>query len=334
MTRTRRSILRRLAPLLLVLSGAATKVPAAPLDVAQVDGFAADMATKYHFDARSLRNILKLGVRLDSVLAAISKPAEYKPWFRYRTIFLTPERITGGVAYWQAHATSLEAALAQYGVPPEVIVAIIGVETSYGRNAGNYRVLDALGTLAFHYPPRANYFRGELENFLLLARDEQIDPIRLKGSYAGAMGVPQFMPSSFRAYAVDFDHDGRRDIWNSADDVIGSVANYLAQHTWQRGEPIAVPAVPGPANSQQVSATVELNSTVATLSSTGVRPAVTVDDSMPAVLLAFEAGDGDEYWLGFQNFYAITRYNRSPKYALAVTQLASEIREARQRAQP
>lgn len=309
-------------------------IHAAPLDATAVDRFAADMANAHAFNAAELRALLGRASRQDSVLAAISRPAEYKPWHKYRPIFLTDARIAGGRDFWAAHAGALADAAAVSGVPAEIIVAIIGVETAYGANAGSYRVLDALGTLAFHYPPRAPFFRAELENFLLLTREEKVDPVSLKGSYAGAMGIPQFMPSSFRAYAVDGDADGRRDIWGNPRDAIGSVANYLRRHGWEAGQPIALRALESAANAEQASKTVDLVRSLGEYAALGVRPDGQAPAAARAVVLAFEGEHANEYWIGLRNFYAITRYNRSPKYALAVFQLGEAIREARARVRP
>lgn len=317
-----------------MLALAATGSHAAALDAAAAERFAAEMAASHAFDAAEIRALLGRASRQDTVLAAISRPAEYKPWHRYRPIFLTDARIAGGRDFWTANQDVLQAVAATSGVPAEIIVAIIGVETAYGANTGSYRVLDALATLAFHYPPRAPFFRAELENFLLLTRDEAVDPGTLKGSYAGAMGIPQFMPSSFRAYAVDGDADGRRDIWNNPHDAIGSVANYLKRHGWQAGQPVALRALDSVDNPVHVSKTVELVRTLGEFAGLGVRPDGNAPDTARAVLLAFEGEQADEYWIGLQNFYAITRYNRSPKYALAVFQLGEAIREARTRVRP
>jgi len=316
----------------------ATSYAAGPLDRAEVERFVAEMSANHGFDAAALTALFGHASRLDSVLAAISKPAEYKPWHAYRPIFLTRERVDGGVAFWREHEATLAAAARSSGVPAEIIVAIIGVETSYGRNTGSYKVLDSLATLAFHYPKRAPFFRSELENFLLLTREEGMDPLQPTGSYAGAMGLPQFMPSSFRNYAVDFDQDGRRDIWRNPRDAIGSVGNYLKRHGWRAGEVIAIPAAQSAANATQVSDTVDLKRNVAEYAALGVRPIEALGpaaNATPAVLLAYESSaDATEYWLGFRNFYAITRYNRSPKYALAVVQLAEAIAQARKGAGP
>ncbi len=311
------------------LCAASSPAFAAGLNSDQVDKFAREMHAKHSFNAKSLVQLLGSAQRMDSILAAIAKPAEYKPWHAYRPIFITDARIRGGVAFWRQHEAALAAATKQYGVAAEIIVAIIGVETAYGHNTGNYRVLDALATLAFHYPPRAAFFRGELEKFLLLTREEAVVPTTPKGSYAGAMGIPQFMPSSFLAYAVDFTGDGHRDIWNNPQDAIGSVANYLKVHGWQPAQPIALRALESPANATQKSDKVELQRPIDEYAALGVTPDGQAAHDARAVLLAFEGLNAPEYWLALQNFYVITRYNRSPKYALAVFQLGEEIRAAR-----
>ena len=301
----------------------------APVDASAAAAFSEEMRIRHGFDPGQLSATFKATTRLDSVLAAMVKPAEKKPWHAYRPIFMTPERISAGAAFWDQHKAALAKAETEFGVPASIVVAIIGVETYYGRNAGSYRVLDALATLAFHFPPRAPFFRAELENFLLLARDEGMQPEVPKGSYAGAMGLPQFMPSSFRNFAVDFDKDGKRNIWTDPIDAIGSVANYLARHGWQRDQPVVVAAATREANAAQASEGVDLVKTVAEYRAAGVQPLDDVDSNLKAVLLGFEDSDSMEYWLGFRNFYAITRYNRSPKYALAVAQLAEAVAQKR-----
>lgn len=319
----------RAALIFLLVAQSSPGANATGLDAAAIAEFSAQMQARHGFNPEALTRTLASVERRDLILATIAKPAEQKPWYVYRPIFLTADRINSGAKFWNEHADVLAATEQAYGVPASIIVSIIGVETFYGRNTGNFGVLEALGTLAFHYPPRAPFFRSELENFLLLARDENIDALVPKGSYAGAMGLPQFMPSSFRAYAVDFDGDGHRDIWRNPRDAIGSVGNYLARHGWVRGGPIAIPVMGSPANQAQVSAKVDLQRTVGQYRAQGVRAVDPVDESLMAVLLAYENRDGNEHWLGFKNFYAITRYNRSPKYALAVAQLADAIEKAR-----
>ena len=204
--------------------------------------FAGHMAARHGFDAQQIKHLLDQSERQDGILAAIAKPAEALPWHRYRPIFLQPSRIRQGVVFWEQNQAVLERAARQYGVPPQIIVAILGVETRYGSYRGKHRVIDALRTLAFDYPPRSDFFRSELEQYLLLSREEGFDPLRPEGSYAGAMGIPQFISSSYRVYAVDFNRDGHRDLWDQPVDAIGSVANYFKAHGWQRGEAIAVPA--------------------------------------------------------------------------------------------
>ncbi|OII56879.1 lytic murein transglycosylase B, partial [Pseudomonas putida] len=203
----------------------------------QVAQFVGEMSRDYGFAPEQLMGVFAEVQRKQSILDAISRPAErVKPWKDYRPMFITDARIARGVDFWRQHEAVLARAEQEYGVPAQYIVAIIGVETFFGRNTGNYRVIDALSTLGFDYPPRAEFFRKELREFLLLAREEQLDPLTLKGSYAGAMGLPQFMPSSFRNFAVDFDGDGHINIWNNPDDAIGSVASYFKRHGWVAGE--------------------------------------------------------------------------------------------------
>jgi len=260
-----------------------------------------------------------------TALEAIARPAERKPWKDYQPIFLTSKRIKQGVEFWQQHQTVLAKAEKQFGVPAEIIVAIIGVETFYGQRSGNYPVLDALATLGFDYPPRAEFFRKELEQYLLMSREENIDPRELKGSYAGAMGMPQFISSSFRAYAIDFDGDGKRDLWNSTADAIGSVANYFSRHGWSRGEQVITPANVSKAMDDIGDKQMKPYMAVAEFKRMGVKPQASFGDTEQATLLKLEGSEGDEYWMGLNNFYVITRYNHSPLYALAVFQLAQAV---------
>jgi membrane-bound lytic murein transglycosylase B len=293
-----------------------------------VQAFIREMAARHGFNATRLQAVFDRAYAQPSIIAAMSRPAEAKPWYAYRTIFVNPKRIQGGVEFWRANEVALARAEQVHGVPPEIVVAIIGVETQYGGNMGKYRVLEALSTLAFDYPRRATYFRKELENFLLLTRAEGIDPLVPRGSYAGAMGYGQFMPSSFRSHAVDFDGDGHRDLWRNPRDAIGSVANYFKQHGWRTGEPVATPAsVSGAAYSALVSRKLgQPQYSVASLQARGVVPQGPVGGAQLAMLLEFQGREGPEYWLGFANFYAITRYNHSQLYAMAVYQLSQEIR--------
>jgi len=275
-----------------------------------VEQFIDEMVVKHGFDRAELENVFDQVEVKDAILKAISRPAEKsKPWYEYRNIFITDSRINGGYEFWQQHKEALEAAEKQYDVPAEIIIAILGVETRYGQHMGGYRVIDALSTLAFRYPPRSPFFRSELEKFLVLTHEEKISELEPVGSYAGAMGLGQFMPSSYLAYAVDFDGDGHRDIWTNPTDAIGSIANYLKLHGWVPGHDLK------PAFTRQ-----QLEQAGFSLSQVP-----TGDDVLSVVGLTQQ--DGEEYWLGRQNFYAITRYNHSRMYAMAVYQLAQAIRE-------
>ncbi|MDS4015561.1 MAG: lytic murein transglycosylase B [Candidatus Accumulibacter sp.] len=295
----------------------------------EVRAFIAAMHEQHGFDVAHLTRQFAQ-IRPNAIVLRAIRPAavpeKQRSWQRYRERFLNPRRIAGGQRFWREHAAVLARAAAIYGVPPEVIVAIIGVETEYGGNMGSFTVLEALASLAFHYPPRAEFFRSELEQFLLMARENGLSPLGVKGSYAGAIGIPQFMPSSQRRYAVDFDGDDRIDLRASTSDAIGSVARYLQQYGWQKDAPIAVPAqVPGDA-SALIAAGIKPTLSVRELAAQGVR--ATADADRPAALIDLVTPEAaTEYWLGFDNFYVITRYNRSSFYAMAVFQLAEALRE-------
>jgi len=261
------------------------------------------------------------------VLEIMSRPLEkIAPWWQYREHFMTQERIDKGVQYWLDHRQALERIAAEYQVAPEYLVSIIGVETFYGRSTGKYRVLDALATLAFDYPQRASYFRGELEQFLLLTRESKLDPLTTTGSYAGAMGAPQFMPSVYRRYAVDADTDRKRDLWDSPDDILASVANYLHEWGWTPGAPVLAETSLDPDPSFQIEPhNLELNETVGSLGAHGVKVEAEVAPETPVVLVSAEQRDGPAYRVGFHNFYVITRYNHSARYAMTVCDLATAI---------
>lgn len=293
---------------------------------ADVDAYLDQLALKQGFSRDELNNLFKDAQRKQNILDAIARPAEKtKPWSEYREIFITDTRIAQGVEFWRANAAVLARAEQEYAVPAEIIVAIIGVETRYGRNTGTYRVLDALATLAFDYPPRSNFFRSELTQFLLLAREEGIDPRSLMGSYAGAMGYGQFIPSSFRSYAVDYDGDGKRDIWTNTPDAIGSVANYFRRHGWTAQGHVVEPAsVSSPRANAVANESLNLSYTVGQLRALGVTVAG-LPDAAEAGLYRMEGDAGAEYWVGLHNFYVITRYNHSSMYALAVYQLGQAI---------
>jgi membrane-bound lytic murein transglycosylase B len=296
--------------------------------------FIADMTQRHQMPAAEVTALLAQAERQQSILDAIARPAEAKPWRDYRPIFLTAARIDGGVKFWADNAEILAAAEQEFGVDARVILAIIGVETRYGSNTGRYRVLDALATLAFDYPPRAAFFRGELENYLLLVREEQIDALTAQGSYAGAMGQGQFIPSSYRNYAVDFDGDGKRDLWDSPRDVLGSVANYFKVHGWQQGAPVVARArVDGEAYRALLEKGLKPHMQAGELARHGVRTDTPIDPETEVALIELDGADGLEQWVVFNNFYVITRYNRSPLYAMAVHQLSEEIAAARAAAQ-
>ena len=296
----------------------------------EVRDYIAVLARDHGFDEAELLTLFGHADKQQSVLDAIARPAERTlKWFEYRRIFLKEPRISQGLEFWARNEANLEEAEARFGVPAEYVVAIIGVETRYGRITGGYRVIDALATLAFDYPPRADFFRRELTEYLLLAREEGQDPLGFKGSYAGAMGYGQFIPSSYRAYAVDFDGDGLRDIWSNEADAIGSVANYFSRHGWQPGEPVALKVeVAGRAADAVANESLSLKRTVGELEELGVRvPPLAANRK--AGLFRMQLEDAAEYWLALQNFHVITRYNRSRLYALAVHQLSQMILETR-----
>jgi membrane-bound lytic murein transglycosylase B len=289
-----------------------------------------ELAKSEGFSKDELIRVFGMAQRDQRVLDAMERPAEKtKPWYEYRGIFVTRERIQQGVEFWRENAAALERASQVYSVAPEVIVSIIGVETRYGRHAGSYRVIDSLATLAFDYPPRSEFFRKELTQLLLLAREEKKDPLELRGSYAGAMGYGQFIPSSYRAFAVDFDEDGHRDIWKNPVDAIGSVANYFSQHGWQSAGPVVVPAAIARGDADgAANLGLKPSYKVSQLRALGVEVGELADDT-DAGLLRMDGEVGPEYWLALHNFYVITKYNRSPMYALAVHQLSEAIVQAR-----
>lgn len=291
-----------------------------------------EMRDEFGFPEEHLRAVFKQAKKQQSILDAISRPAErVKPWKDYRPIFMTQQRIDQGLAFWQKHAEALARAEHSYGVPAEFIVAIIGVETMYGGNTGRYAVLDALSTLAFDYPPRAPFFRRQLKEFLLLTREEQVAPASLTGSYAGAMGLPQFMPGSFRAYAVDFNDDGKINIWTDAEDAIGSVANYFVEHGWQAGQDVAIPAALADESAETgLTHGLDPKHDIEVLVELGWQPEHDIPAETPVTAFKLEGEAGVEYWIGLPNFQTITKYNRSEMYALAVTQLAQALVQQRQ----
>ena len=320
---------------------AAPRAAEAPVNYAQrpdVRAFIAELVAAEGFDAQALRRLFAQAHHQPKVVAAMSRPVVSPPqWYEYAPRFLDPARIDAGVAFWREHSGALDRARDEFGVPPEVIVAIIGVETYYGRNTGRYSVFDALTTLAFDYPRRAEFFRGQLKQFLLLTREQGISPLAPKGSYAGAMGLPQFMPGSIRAYALDYDADGHVDLAAGVEDAIGSVAHYLLRHGWQAGQPVMTPVRIETENPDAIVG--KLDGGIAERRSlaewvrdgmTGfVFPGDLAPD--PVGLLMLEEEAGPAYWLVFNNWYVLTRYNRSRLYASAVWQLAQALKLAADR---
>jgi len=314
----------------LILLAAAVTGSAAPAPLApEVQAFIEDMAQRHEFSRAALQRLFVQVQARPAVVRAMSAPRTARPWYEFRVAHVTARRVEAGRRFWQQHAETLARASREYGVPEELIVATIGIESEYGRVTGGFRVLDALAMLAFQYPPRADFFRGELEQFLLLTRESGLDPLTVRGSYAGAIGIPQFLPSSYRSYAVDFNGDGRRDLAGTPADAIGSVANYYRSYGWRSGEPTAIPAEAGPgAVEAALTGDIRPRTPVAELRRRGVLPLAAVSDEAEAALIAVEAEDGTRYWLGLNNFYVITRYNRSVNYALAVMELARELKTA------
>jgi membrane-bound lytic murein transglycosylase B len=312
-------------PLIAVALHAAEPV----LDVTRSDvrSFVTDVARRNHLRRRELYAVLRDARPQPRILEAIQRPAEKSlAWWEYRQRFITAERIEGGVALWQAQRDALTRIAAQSGVPAEYLIAITGVETFYGRVTGKYRVLDALTTLGFDYPPRSEFFRKELEQYLLMTREEGLDPRTLLGSYAGAMGIPQFMPSSFRRYAVDGSDDGRRNLWEAGPDVFASIANYFRGFGWIPGQPVLAEASNAAApDDPAVVPRLELGETLAQIRARGYETNASLSPETPAMLVPAALECGVSWRIGFQNFYTITRYNRSTLYAMAVHELAQAI---------
>jgi membrane-bound lytic murein transglycosylase B len=305
--------------------------PAFTLDLkrADVKEFIAHMQETSSFKKRQLRKLLKAAQSQPAILAAMDRPAEKaRLWYEYRPIFITERRVQEGTDFWIAHRQALDEASVQSGVAPEYLAAILGVETYYGRLTGSYRVLDALATLAFDYPARAKFFRDELEQFLLLTQDAGLDPLKVKGSYAGAMGAPQFMPSNYRRFAVDADADGHVDLWSNWPDVCASVGNYLKEHGWNAGEPVLTEADVAPEKPPELDGhNLSLSETVGSLRMKGVSFDSSLPDDAPAVLIAVDEADGVHWRVGYNNFYVITRYNHSALYAMAVYELAAAVKQ-------
>lgn len=334
------STTRRLLALLLVLLCGLARAEEDAVESyalrADVAAFIHELVERHAFDAEELRFVFSGARREDAVLAAMrAQPRQAESWEAYRALFVNERHVRAGLEFWQAHRKALARARSLHGVPEEIVVAIIGIETFYGRNTGRWRVIDALATLAFDYPPRAPFFRGELANYLLFAREQELDVFSVKGSYAGAIGIPQFMPGSYLRYAVDFDGDGAIDLRSNPVDAIGSVANFLARHGWERGAPVQRGArVTGADHEALVDGNPLPRHTLEDLAKAGVemRGAPLPADTR-AVLLRLQTPERPaDFRLGLQNFYVLTRYNRSMFYALSVAELAEQLRAARRKA--
>lgn len=298
-----------------------------------VDRFINKMVHKHNFDIVKLKKLFQYVDIKKSIINAINKPAEGLPWYKYRKIFITESRINSGLKFWQKHAETLAYVESNYSVAAEIIVAVIGIETQYGGNVGNYRVIDALSTLSFAYPKRSKFFIRELENFLILCREEKINPLNPIGSYAGAMGIPQFMPSSYRAYAVDFENDNKKDIWSNPNDAIASVANYFAKHHWKKNGDIAfLVQAQGDSYKQALTKGLTPDFSWIRLRELSVSSSEkSIKDTEKVKLLVYQQEQGHDLWIGLHNFRVITRYNNSSMYAMAVYQLSEAINKKKQK---
>ncbi|MFK7886596.1 MAG: lytic murein transglycosylase B [Gammaproteobacteria bacterium] len=327
-------LMRRAARCLLPILAATILAPAhaAGFDLKRADirAFVDQMQTVHGFSPEAIRATLSQAERKDSILKAISRPAEKsKPWHEYRNIFINQQRIDRGRAFLAEHAAELQQVERETGVPASIIVAIIGIETNYGRITGSYRVLDALTTLAFDYPKRSEFFTRELEHFFLLTREEAVDALTVKGSYAGAMGAAQFMPSSYRLYSADGDGNSRRDLWGSWDDVFASIAHYFLAHGWLPGEAVATAASADRQTARNLESKILTPAyRLGFLRKQGVRFDASLDDNDIGTLLPYELAEGNEHLLGLHNFFVITRYNRSRLYARSVLDLSSSVAAA------
>lgn len=299
----------------------------------EVQEFINEMVNKHGFNKKELQTLFAKVKVKQKILDAISRPAEKsKDWHEYRKIFITEKRIKKGVEFWQENSDIISYAEKVYGVAPEIMVAILGVETYYGRLQGKYRVMDALSTLAFKYPKRSKFFRGELKHFLIMSQEQNFDPLSKTGSYAGAMGMGQFIPSSFQSYAIDFDGDGEKNIWTNNSDAIGSVANYFKRHGWKRGQPVTDKLSLNKNNSitmdDRCKRSCKPKHTVTYYKQKGLQGKTSVSDKSKAILLILKQQKTKEYWLGYNNFYVISRYNHSTLYSMAVYQLSQKIKQA------
>lgn len=319
----------RIVAVIVSLLSITSAFAAKPISLEQKENrFIQHMVTRYHFNRERLTQLLKQTPYNETVIKRMNSPFEKKPWDYYRQFFLKPDRIENGVAYWQTHQDMLARAQAKFGVPASIIVAIIGMESMYGTHKGKYPTLSTLKTLAFNYPKRSKFFRKELEQYLLLTRKNKLEPRDIRGSYAGALGIPQFMPSSYRHYGYSFHQAAPVNLIEKHEDAIASIGNYLKHAGWQRQQPIATPATLALETPDKVVNKRKLRYTVAQLEKMGVKPRGEVDLNRRATLIELQNQKGREYWLSYQNFAAIMRYNTSPVYAMAVYQLSQAIKQA------
>jgi membrane-bound lytic murein transglycosylase B len=317
---------------ILCLTGSTTVMASDYLERPEFLSMAKELEQAGTYAPGELQTLFKDVKRQDRVLELMSRaPERRKEWFEYRPIFITSARIRQGVQFWRENAEALALAESKTGVPAEMIVSILGVETSYGRNKGSFRVIDALATLGFDHPPRAPFFSKELREFLILSRENDMDPSEIRGSYAGAMGYPQFMPSSWRNLAVDFDGDGRIDLINNPVDAIGSIANYFKGNGWKPSEAVVLAGTAtGEISEDSVSTTLNTSTTLAAIQQSGIQNSHNLAPTTAATAFRLQGTNGSEYWIGLHNFYVITRYNRSIMYAMAVNDLANLIKQEKQ----
>ncbi len=306
-------------------------VKAAIKETELFNSFVDNMVNKHQFDSTELKKLFQAVNIQQKIIDTMKKPAEGLAWHKYRKIFMTETRIKEGVEFWQKHEAVLTSVEEKYGIPAEIIIAILGVETKYGQNTGNDRVIDALSTLAFNYPKRSKFFLRELESFLILCREEKMNPLEPMGSYAGAMGLPQFMPSSYRAYAADYENDQKKDIWNNPADAMASIANYFVEHHWQKGAGIVFPVTAkGDGYKQVLTKGLKPDFTWGEVQARQVTGKNVINNNEMVKLLSFQQEQSQDLWVGLNNFYVITRYNHSPLYAMAVFQLSEAIVKEKQ----
>lgn len=321
--------IKLLGGLALFLLSQISQADKALLEQKEAQRFVDKMVQQHHFDRRQLRHILMAAEFQPKIIESMDKPYEKKTWDVYRALFLTEQRVQKGIEFWEKNQNVLSLIQKKYGVPPEIIVSILGVETLYGERQGTYKVLDALTTLAFYYPKRSEFFTKELAEFLLLCREQQVAADAYIGSYAGAIGKPQFMPSSYRFYAIDFNGKGQRDLVNNDQDVVASVANYFHKHGWKTNESVIEPvSIQGSQSKPFITNSRTPTYTMKELLRMGVKPAKpNTNLSQKVGLIELTTPQGQEYWMAYPNFYVITHYNTSPQYALVVYLLSQQLHQ-------